>query len=182
MKKQYAVVEKLNQADESKKSTLRSIQIYTGLFCSIVFALLFISACSQDTASENNLPNVNTLEAENIEESIRNSYALLAAKRPDVCPKLLQKNVDDDTIVRTAEVLISDYCDYYLYPETGQRISIDINSDQIETLLIVPTIHNFANGPYQVQSYDKHVIRLSYVGVTHKPKRLSYDVNLTITR
>ena len=182
MKKRYSVVEKLNQADESKKSTLRSIQIYTGLFCSVVLSLLFISACSQDKASENSLPNVNTLEAENIEESIRNSYALLAAKRPDVCPKLLQKNVDDDTIVRTAEVLIADYCDYYLYPKTGQRIDIDINSDQIETLLIVPTIHNFANGFYQVQSYDKHVIRLSYVGVTHKPKRLSYDVNITITR
>ena len=181
MKKRYSVVEKLNQADKSKKSTLQSIQIYIGLFGSIAFALLFIIACSPDTASENNLPNVNALEAENIEENIRNSYALLAAKRPDICPKLLQKNVDDDTIVRTAEILIADHCDYYLYPETGQSIDININSDQIETLLIVPTMHDFANGPYQVQSYDKHVIRLNYVGATYKPKRLSYDVNITIT-
>lgn len=181
MKKRYSVVEKLNQADKSKESTLQPIQMYIGLFGCIVFALLLISACSPDTASENNLPNVNTFEAENIEENIKNSYALLAAKRPDICPKLLQKNVDDDTIVRTAEVLISDHCDYYLYPETGQSIAININSDQIETLLIVPTMHNFANGPYQVQSYDKHVIRLNYVGVTHKPERLSYDVNITIT-
>lgn len=181
MKKRYSVVEKLNQADKSKESTLQPIQMYIGLFGSIVLAFLFISACSPDTASENNLPNVNALEAENIEENIKNSYALLAAKRPDICPKLLQKNVDDDTIVRTAEVLIADHCDYYLYPETGQSIAININSDQIETLLIVPTMHNFANGPYQVQSYDKHVIRLNYVGVTHKPERLSYDVNITIT-
>ena len=181
MKKRYSVVERLNQSDKTKKSTWRSTQMYTGLCCSVVLSLLFISGCSPDTASEGRLANVNAWNAEDIEENIRNSYALLAAKRPDICPKLLQKNVDDDTIVRTAEILISDYCDYYLYPKAGQSIDINVNSDQVETLLIVPTIHNFANGPYQTQSYDKHVIRLNYVGVTHKPERLSYDVNITIT-
>ncbi|PKG34079.1 MULTISPECIES: hypothetical protein [unclassified Psychrobacter] len=181
MKKRYSAVERLSQSDRPKKSTLRSTSMYTGLCCSVLLSLLCVSACSPDPASENSLPNANASDAEDIEENIRNSYALLAAKRPDICPKLLQKNVDDDTIVRTAEVLISDYCDYYLYPEAGQSIDININSDQIETLLIVPTMHNFANGPYQVQSYDKHVIRLNYVGATHKPTRLSYDVNITIT-
>ncbi|WP_201592567.1 MULTISPECIES: hypothetical protein [unclassified Psychrobacter] len=181
MKKWYLRVERSNQSEKPKKSTLRSTQMYAGLCCSVILSLLFISACSPNTASENSLPNVNASDAKDIEENIKNSYARLAAKRPDVCPKLLQKNVDDDTIVRTAEVMISNYCDYYLYLERGQSINIDINTDQIETLLIVPTMHNFANGSYQVESYDKHVIRLNYVGVTHKPERLSYDVNITIT-
>lgn len=181
MKKRYSVVQRLNQSEKPKKSTSRSTPIYKGLRCSVVLSLLFISACSPKPAAENSLPNLNASDSENIEENIRNSYALLAAKRSDVCPKLLQKNIDDDTIVRTAEVLISDYCDYYLYPKAGQSIDINVNSDQVETLLIVPTIHNFANGAYQVQSYDKHVIRLNYVGATYKPERLSYDVNITIT-
>lgn len=99
-----------------------------------------------------------------IEDNISNSYARLAAKRADLCPKMLQKALNHNLIERVAEVMIEDHCDYYLYPEVNQRLAVTLNTDQIEALLIVPTLHNFANGDYLVDSYDKHVIRLVYNG------------------
>ena len=42
-------------------------------------------------------------------------------------------------------------------------------------------VHNFADGDYQVDSYDKHVIRLAYNGATYKPKNLVYDVAVTVS-
>lgn len=150
-------------------------------------SLLVLSACGHDahpneaqdsaTTTEQSVAEQNIKE---IEENIRNSYARLAAKHSDICPKLLQKNVDDETIVRTAEIMVYDYCEYYLYPDVGQSIDVDINTDKIETMLVVPSVHNFANGPYEVTSYDKHIIRLNYIGVKYKPKRLEYDLTMVI--
>ncbi|WP_201617190.1 hypothetical protein [Psychrobacter urativorans] len=114
------------------------------------------------------------------EANIKNSYARLAAKRADICPKMLQKDVDTNTIERIAEVMVDEHCDYFLYPRTGQQIAITVNNSQIEALLIVPAVHDFADGAYQVASYDKHVIRLSYYGAAHKPERLRYDVAISL--
>ncbi|HBL95976.1 MAG TPA: hypothetical protein DD294_03125, partial [Psychrobacter sp.] len=80
-----------------------------------------------------------------------------------------------------AEVMVNDYCDYFLYPREGQHISVATNNRQIEALLIVPALHNFANGGYKVMSYDKHIIRLSYNGATYKPQNLNYDIVMTIS-
>lgn len=69
----------------------------------------------------------------------------------------------------------------FLYPRTGQHIAVELDDNQIEALLIVPTLHNFADGDYQVASYDKHVIRLTYNGATYKSERFTYDVVITVT-
>jgi high-affinity nickel permease len=55
-----------------------------------------------------------------------------------------------------------------------------LSDSRIEALLVVPMLHDFANGDYQVESYDKHVIRLAYNGATYKPKNLMYDVAVTV--
>ena len=158
-----------------------------GILSIAPLSLFLITACGNDTPSEHGAfaakePIIIAEEqnTDNIEENIRNAHARLAAKHSDICPKLLQKNVDDETIVRSAEVMVYDYCEYYLFPEVGQSIAITINTDQIETLLSVPSVHNFANGAYQVNSYDKHVIRLNYIGVQYKPERFQYDLTMVI--
>ena len=115
-----------------------------------------------------------------IEDNISNSYARLAAKRADLCPKMLQKEIDSDVMERVNEVMVDNHCDYYLYPEVNQRLVITLNTDQVEALLIVPTLHNFANGDYLVDSYDKHLIRLVYNGQNYKPARLNYDVSIEV--
>ncbi len=120
--------------------------------------------------------------AADIENNIKNSYARLAAQHADICPKLLQGNMGENTIKRTSEVMVNDHCDYFLYLRRGQHLSVILDNRQIEALLIVPTLHNFANGDYEVlSSYDKHVIRLAYDGATYKPKHLRYDVAITVT-
>ena len=155
----------------------------------IMCASLLVSGClAEDTSEElaNAAAEKAALELQrqqdiaDIEDNISNSYARLAAKRADLCPKMLQKALNNNLIERVAEVMVEDHCDYYLYPEVNQRLAVTINTNQIEALLIVPTLHNFANGDYLVDSYDKHVIRLIYNGQTYKPARLNYDVSIEI--
>lgn len=185
MKKRYSA-----NADKSKKGLLRSNNTYVALCASVFVVLLFISAVSSETSSENSLltakkstPQLDRRlqSAKDIEENIINSYARLAGKRSDVCPKLIQEKIGSQVIERTAEVMVNNYCDYFLYPREGQQISVNVNDSRIEALLIVPMLHDFANGNYRVDSYDKHVIRLAYKGATYKPKKLVYDVAVTVT-
>lgn len=156
------------------------------LFIAAVSALLIVNACGPEESSESQADIEAALAQKKqqdiiaIENNIKNSYARLAAKRADICPKLLQKDVGSNTIRRMAEVMVDEHCDYYLYLRTGQKIAITVNNSQIEALLIVPTLHNFADGDYQVTSYDKHVIRLSYNGANYKSKRLNYDVAISV--
>lgn len=163
----------------------RSTMPYLALITITVLVLLVSHSCSPklpvDHPANTAIHAQKQLEAANIEDDITNSYARLAAKRADICPKLLQKDMGSSNIERVDEVMVDDYCDYFLYLDTGQRLNVNIDNRQIEALLIVPTIHNFANGEYEVASYDKHVIRLAYNGATYRPERLSYDVAITVT-
>lgn len=186
MKKRYAIVAKTNK---SKKSFLQSNNIYVALVSLALLVLLFVSTCRPESSSEDSImsteDSASNLDkklknAENIEENIRNSYARLAAERSDICPKLIQEEIDNQVIERTKEVMTNNHCDYFLYLREGQNISVSVNDNQIEALLIVPMLHNFANGDYRVDSYDKHVIRLAYNGATYKPKNLVYDVAVTV--
>ncbi len=189
MKKRDATIDKTDNINKSKKTFLQINNVCIALCFLAFLLLLFMSACSPETSSQEDVlmskKSISDLskksqEAKEIEENIRNSYARLAAERNNVCPKLIQEEVGSRTIERTAEVMIDDYCDYFLYPRSGQLISVGVNDSRIEALLIVPMLHNFANGDYKVESYDKHVIRLAYNGATYKPKDLIYDVDVTI--
>lgn len=149
-----------------------------------ISALFILKACvpkETDGATTDAKAALKRQKVAEIEDGINNSYARLAAQHVDVCPKMLQKEVDKNTIERIAEVMVDEYCDYFLYPRAGQKIAITVNNSQIEALLIVPALHNFADGDYEVISYDKHVIRLSYNGVTYKPERLGYDVAISVS-
>jgi hypothetical protein len=178
---------KNNNQQKTVVASIRGIQLSTAMLL-----LVFISACSPTTSSEAVVKikqpaqvktSLNQQKQQNIatiEDSINNSYARLAANYTDICPKLLQQDIDKQTIERSTEVMADDYCDYFLYPRIGEQIAVSVNNSQLEALLIVPTIHNFADGSYQVSSYDKHVIRLSYNGATYKPERLTYDIAIGI--
>lgn len=162
-------------ASKSNKLRLVTVVIAT-------LVLLISHSCSpEDPQTRTSLTEQNKLEINSIEDNITNSYARLAAERADICPKLLQKDMGDNEIKRVAEVMVSDHCDYFLYLNTGQQLDVNVDNRQIEALLIVPTLHDFANGDYKVISYDKHIIRLAYNGATYKPERLSYDVAITVT-
>ncbi|MBI0426338.1 hypothetical protein [Psychrobacter sp. NG27] len=187
--KNYHLV-RYSKRDKIPRHLPRSHAINSALLGAAFLSMLSMSGCSSEASTDNSVlatdPSMQHLEANtqssaNIEESIKNSYARLASKRSDVCPKLLQDEQRSQTIERISEVMVNDYCDYFLYPEEGQELSVKVDNNQIETLLIVPTLHNFANGNYQVTSYDKHVVRLSYNGATHKPESLTYNVAIKLS-
>ena len=119
-------------------------------------------------------------EAAALEESLRNSYARRAANYTDVCPKLLQKEVDSSEIIRSNDVMFDKHCDYFIYPQPGQNILVSSNNSLLEALLISPDLYSFNNGPYVAKSSRKHVIRLSYNGSARKPNPVSYDVVVKI--
>lgn len=187
--KNYHLV-RYSKRDKIPRHVPRSHVINSALLGAAFLSMLSMSGCSSEASTDNSAlvtdPSIQHLDANiqssaNIEESIKNSYARLASKRSDVCPKLLQDEQRSQTIERISEVMVNDYCDYFLYPEEGQELSVKVDNSQIETLLIVPALHNFANGNYQVTSYDKHVVRLSYNGATHKPESLTYDVAIKLS-
>lgn len=187
MKQRYT---KNNRSNKSKKVFFQSNNTYVALATLGFLALLFISVISPELFSADNevmtekstsSSDKNLQDAKNIENNIKNSYARLASKRSNICPKLIQEEIDSQVIERTAEVMVDNHCDYFLYPRNGQHISVSVNDSQIEALLIVPTLHDFANGDYQVSSYDKHVVRLSYNGATYKPEHFVYDVAVTVS-
>ena len=189
MTKQHSAVARCSKSNERKQRFFRSKYIYTTLIGMASFSILLVSACSPEPYPENSSLVTDKAaltrdsiaqNSENIEGSIRNSYARLASERADVCPKLIEEQ-GSQVIERVAEVMVNDYCDYFLYPREGQHISVATNNRQIEALLIVPALHNFANGGYKVMSYDKHIIRLSYNGATYKPQNLNYDIVMTIS-
>jgi len=189
MTKQHSAVARCSKSNERKQRFFRSKYIYTTLIGMATFSILLVSACSPEPYPENSslVTDKTALtrdsiaqNSENIEDSIRNSYARLASERADVCPKLIEEQ-GSQVIERVAEVMVNEYCDYFLYPREGQHISVATNNRQIEALLIVPALHNFANGGYKVMSYDKHIIRLSYNGATYKPQNLNYDIVMTIS-
>ena len=187
MKNRYSATVKTYQSNKPKKAFLQSNNTYVALFGLVFLFLLLISACSPETFSEESSlitedsPTDPDRNLQDIEDNIRNSYAQLASQRSDICPKLIQEEVGSEVVERTAEVMVNNHCDYFLYPRSGQQISVSINDSQIEALLIVPALHDFANGDYQVDSYDKHVIRLTYNGATYKPENFMYDVAVTIS-
>ncbi len=187
MNNRYSLVAKFRQSNTSKQLVAKPNESSIAFISVVILTLLLTSACSPEITSGTNTDIESAIhqkkqqEIAHIEESIKNSYALIASERPDVCPKLVQKDVDDHAIKRSAEIMVDNYCDYFLYPQRNEHIAVTLNNDQIEALLIVPALHNFADGNYQVASYDKHVIRLAYNGATYKPQRLTYDVEIVVT-
>lgn len=158
---------------------LNLLHVFLIVICLIVLLLLNVYSPTETSASSSSTnPALKQRQIIEIEESISNSHARLAANHLDVCPKMLQQKVGSPTIERIGEVMVGEYCDYFFYPHRGQIIDTKINNDQIEVLLITPDIHNFADGEYMVDSYDKHVIRLSYSGTEYPPKQLKYDFTI----
>ena len=149
----------------------------------VVFKLLLLSACKPSTAPDYKLEEERIPQnSAKIENSIIDSYARFAAKKSDVCPKLVEQNIDSPEIKRTSEIMVDDYCDYFLYLHKGDSITVDVSDSQLEALLMVPAMHNFANGSYAVTSYDKHIIRLTYKGSSYRPERLRYNVMIQVTK
>lgn len=112
--------------------------------------------------------------------SVTIDKAKLAAVNQDVCPKLVELPVGSTKTVRENEVMQGAYCDYYIYPKKGQRISIEDYPKYIEADLISPVYYDFANGSYLVDKADEYVIRLSYKDFELFNDEIEYEVTIKV--
>lgn len=76
------------------------------------------------------------------------------------CPKLLSIS-SFRPITHYHDKMMSDTCDYYLYPQVGQFIYLGSSSPTISAKLISPTEHDFKNGAIQAQHSGRYVVRLT---------------------
>lgn len=119
------------------------------------------------------------------ETDSRRSVAIDKAKlamddEQETCPKLVELPVGSTKVVRKNEVMQDTYCDYYIYPKKGQRVSIENYPKYIAANLISPVYYDFANGSYLVNQADKYVIRLSYEGSEQRYEPVDYEVTIQV--
>ena len=119
-------------------------------------------------------------QGKEVAEAIEISKARLASKSPDICPKLLEKTVDSNTIVRTKEIMRTTHCDYFLFPEVGDTLVVGAIPEELQVALVAPTWHNFIEGNYVVQDTVRHDIRVTDNRLTDRQTPINYDMSVTM--
>lgn len=118
-----------------------------------------------------------TDKEKSLNESLSNAYAQDAATSTTICPKLLVRDVDKQTIKRVGDKLQGTSCDYYLYPIVGQSIRVWSESSDVKLSLIAPEgCDLLPDKPITIKSDDRHVIRVKYKEPTSKPKDFTYNL------
>lgn len=98
----------------------------------------------------------------------------------DECPKLVQKRVDHTAISRQDSIM-GNTCDYFIYPAVGDTLTVYVSDGRMKPFLNTPYYHDFANGSYKVIANGRHVIRLEYNALEHKPAVMDYVLVVNIT-
>lgn len=95
------------------------------------------------------------------------------------CPKLVQKRVDKTSVSRQ-EQIFGNACDYLIYPNVGEVVSVSVSDSRMKPYLDIPYYHDFANGDYVVVASGRHVIRLEYDSLERKPNIMNYVLEVNI--
>lgn len=120
------------------------------------------------------------MKVDTFHEAIANNKAKLTAIEQDQCPNLVSASVTSTIIKRKNEVMLDSYCDYYIYPQKGQKISVERQPYYITANLVSPVYYDFSNGDYLVSQTDEHVIRLSHEGIRYKSNPIDFDITVKV--
>ncbi len=164
------------QDDVKKGGGLQNLKLSKLALCGIgilISSLLF--ACRDDAPETND-----TVQADNQsnEELIINSLPKRKGSIDD-CPKLIQKRVDNTQIVRQ-ESIADNSCDYFIYPQMGEIVSVKLSSDVMKPTLRTPHFHDFNNGSYHVINNGRHVIHVEYDSFVIKPDVVEFVIEVDI--
>lgn len=147
-------------------------------FCAVISALsvMLLTACNQDVATPqaSNFP-----EHPNQAISSTTAIAQRKANAQDNCPRLVQKKVDSNQVLRR-DSMAGATCDYFIYPYVGDTIQASISDDRIHLSLVRPDTHDFANGSFVVTKNGRHVIRLEYDAFGRRPPVMDYTIEIDI--
>ncbi len=148
-------------------------------FCAVISALsvVFLTACNQDKAE----PQASNVPEQTTNQTIVNTTAIAQRKAnaQDNCPRLVQKKVDSNQVLRQ-DSMAGNTCDYFIYPYIGDTIQASISDDRIRLSLVRPDTHDFANGSFVVTKNGRHVIRLEYDAFGRRPAVMDYTIEIDI--
>lgn len=148
-------------------------------FCAVISALsvVLLTACNQDKAE----PQVSNVPNQTTNQTIVNTtpIAQRKANAQDNCPRLVQKKVDSNQVLRQ-DSMAGNICDYFIYPYIGDTIQASISDDRIHLSLVRPDTHDFANGSFVVTKNGRHVIRLEYDAFGRRPAVMDYTIEIDI--
>ena len=121
-------------------------------------------------------------QGKEVAEAIEISKARVASKSPDICPKLLEKVVDSNSIVRSREIMRATHCDYFLFPEVGDTLAVGAVPKELalQVTLIAPVWHDFIEGDYVAQDAVRHDIRVARNTFTDRSTPINYDMSVTM--
>lgn len=97
----------------------------------------------------------------------------------DACPRLIQKRIDNTQIVRQ-ESIADNSCDYFIYPQIGEVVSVKLSNDVMKPTLRTPHFHDFNNGSYSVVNNGRHVIHVEYDAFVNKPGVVDFTIEVDI--
>lgn len=153
--------------------------VQSSKFCAVISALsvVLLTACNQDKTE----PQVSNLPVQTQTQAITNTTAIAQRKAnaQDNCPRLVQKKVDSNQVLRQ-DSMAGDSCDYFIYPYVGDIIQASISDDRIHLSLVRPDTHDFANGSFVVTKNGRHVIRLEYDAFGRRPPVMDYTIEIDI--
>ena len=97
----------------------------------------------------------------------------------ELCPRLIQKRVDNSQVVRQ-ESITGNICDYYIYPNVGDVVTVKVSDSRMKPFLRLPYVFDFSNGAYKVVQAGRHVIRLEYNSFDVKPDVMNYVIEVDV--
>lgn len=114
-----------------------------------------------------------------IRERLETSYARVSANQNDVCPKLVDFQVDSKSVVRQGEKLNQhNYCEYFVFLNQGDNLTVT-STNGVQAHLVAPEWFNFSNGKFTAKKFDRYTIRLSYDGTRYRPQNFVYDISIS---
>lgn len=168
-------------------------------FLAIILASGFLSACKPDsnTSSASEVPTVAPVTisepkveyvelptefspyATQVADAVQASKARLASEKSEICPKLIEFKVDNKLVVRQDEIMRRQSCKYYLYPDLGTVLDVNIDNGKLQANIVQPEFYDFSAGKYKVTSVGKHVLEISYKDHhgNREPEKYSLEVS-----
>jgi len=132
----------------------------------------------QDSFSLHNLPE--PIGADRTKLSTKYGQGEYGQGDKDLCPKLVESELDAVQIERDFNASASNSCDYYLYPDKGQTLSVHTEPRSIKAYLISPMQHDFDNGAVLVEQSDKYVVRLKFAGMAYPLDQQQGEVTINL--
>lgn len=75
------------------------------------------------------------------------------------CPRLLQRAMGSE-LIEYHDHLHFGSCDYYIYPQAGDRLMASVSDPALSVMLVSPVKHEFSEGVFTVEELGRYVVRV----------------------